>query len=787
MPLRSHRWAALGLCTALAVFVPPNGQVFRWRSSALDPAAAAELDAFIAHEMRQKELPAFSVALVDDRHVIWSKDYGMARERDSVRPSPGTTYRVGQVSEIVTDIAIMQLVERRALDLDAPVTRYVPTLHLDTRAPVTLRELMLHRAGLNREPPVGGRADDRTRTLAEVVRSLDSLPLPFAPGTHTHPSDAGMALAGYVIEATQHEPFARYVQRAVLVPLGMAHSTFARGPVVAATLADAHLWTYDPRSLPAPTFDVDVAPAENLYTTTDDLARLASALAGGGRGLVGRVLSARSVAEMMRAAPATGGDTARTLSGLGLTSLDGRPELEQLGALAGFTTQIAALPNDKLGAVAITTDDGAAGVTRRVATLALRLVLAQRRHTALPPLDTTTDVPPALAHDVAGHYAHGDRAVDLFQSLGHLYLERADGGERADLRLLRDTLVDDGRLAFGTRVLRAADSAIVIDGDTLHRVVEPEPPPVSDDWHGLVGEYGPDYQTMYVLERHGTLELLADWFVRYPLRAVSAGAFRIPDRGAYAGEAVTFTRAPSGRASSLTLGGVTYARRVTGPEDGSQFRITPLRPTAALRSEALAAQPPHENGTFRPADLVELVRLDSTIKLDIRYATSNNFMGTPLYDEARAFMQRPAAEAVVRASTWLHARGYGLLIHDAYRPWFVTKMFWDATPDDKKMFVADPSSGSKHNRGCAVDLTLYDLATGQPVTMTGGYDEMTDRSYPDYPGGTSRQRWLRALLRQAMDMQGFTVDKEEWWHFDYKDWRDYGIGNVPFDRIASGA
>lgn len=759
MSIRSHRWAALGVCAALAAFVPPNGR-YPSLSSSLDPTAAAKLDAFIAHEMRQKELPAFSVALVDDKGVIWSKDYGMARPSDSVRTSAATSYRAGQVSQIITDIALLQLAEHGSLDLDAPVTRYVPRLHLGARAHVTLRQLMTHRAGFNREPPVGGLADDSTRTLAEVVRSLDSVPLPFAPGTRTHASDAGMALAGYVIEATQHEPFARYVQQKVLAPFGMSHSTFVRDTHVAATLADGHLWTYDPRALPAPTFDVGAAPAENLYTTTGDLARLVSALLAG---------------------------PARTAIGFRRTSLDGHAELDRQGALYGLTTEIAALPNEKLGVIAITTEDEAVGVTQRTATLALRLVLAQRSHGAPPSLDTTTDVPPALAHDLAGHYAHGGRAVDIFQSLGHLYLERADGGERADLRLLRDTLVDDGRLAFGTRVLRAGDSAIVVDRDTLRRVAEPEPPPVSDDWRGLVGEYGPDYQTMYVLERHGTLELLADWFTRYPLEPVSAGEFRMPDRGAYARERLTFARAATGRASSLTLGGVTYARRVTGPEDGSQFRITPLHPTAELRTEALAAQPPHETGTFRPADLVELVRLDTAIKLDIRYATSNNFMGTPLYDEARAFMQRPAAEAVVRASQWLHARGYGLLIHDAYRPWFVTKMFWDATPDDKKMFVADPASGSKHNRGCAVDLTLYDLATGRPVTMTGGYDEMTDRSYPDYPGGTSRQRWLRALLRKAMDMQGFTVDKEEWWHFDYKDWRDYGIGNVPFDRIASGA
>src|SRR5690606_28617844 len=206
-----------------------------------------------------------------------------------------------------------------------------------------------------------------------------------------------------------------------------------------------------------------------------------------------------------------------------------------------------------------------------------------------------------------------------------------------------------------------------------------------------------------------------------------------------------------------TASGVTFPRRATGPEDGSQFRITPVRPVAELRKEALAATPPKEKGDFRKSDLVELVKLDSTIKLDIRYATTNNFMGTPMYTEGRAFMQRPAAEAVARASAWLRERGYGLLIHDAYRPWFVTKMFWDATPVDKHIFVANPAEGSRHNRGCAVDLTLYDLATGKPITMVGGYDEMTGRSYPDYPGGTSLQRWHRALLRQAMEMQGFTV------------------------------
>jgi zinc D-Ala-D-Ala dipeptidase len=214
------------------------------------------------------------------------------------------------------------------------------------------------------------------------------------------------------------------------------------------------------------------------------------------------------------------------------------------------------------------------------------------------------------------------------------------------------------------------------------------------------------------------------------------------------------------------------------------FRITPLRPVEELRADALMAQPPPEQGTLLKPDLVELVNLDATIKLDIRYATTNNFLGTPVYTQARAFLQQPAAEALLRAHRELKAQGYGLIIHDGYRPWYVTKIFWDATPTDKKIFVADPAAGSKHNRGCAVDLSLYDLKTGKEVKMPSGYDEMTDRAFADYDGGTPEERARRALLRQAMEKQGFQVNPKEWWHFDYKDWNQYSILNMKFEDLG---
>jgi len=182
----------------------------------------------------------------------------------------------------------------------------------------------------------------------------------------------------------------------------------------------------------------------------------------------------------------------------------------------------------------------------------------------------------------------------------------------------------------------------------------------------------------------------------------------------------------------------------------------------------------------REANLVELISLDKTIKLDIRYATTNNFTGKAVYPEARAFLQEPAAEAVARVNKKLKDKGLGLLIYDGYRPWAITKLFWDVVSPDQRKFVADPAKGSKHNRGCAVDLGIYDLKTGKAIPMPSDFDEFTERASPDYTGGTEEETANRDLLRKLMEAEGFTVNSNEWWHFDYKTWQDYAIYDISF-------
>jgi serine beta-lactamase-like protein LACTB len=391
------------------------------------------------------------------------------------------------------------------------------------------------------------------------------------------------------------------------------------------------------------------------------------------------------------------------------------------------------------------------------------------------------------AGSLAGRYGEGDRWLDLTESAGRLFLTPGRGGFRTEVRKRGHDLIVDDVLGWGPE-FKSTGKRLTVGERSYFREDDAGPPPAPPQkWAGLIGEYGWDHNTLYVLERAGKLHALIEWVFLYPLVEESEDVYAFPaDFGLYHGERLVFTRDKAGRATQVEAAKVVFRRRKIDGQNGETFRITPQRPIPELRTAALAAAPPRESKEFRAPDLVDLAAVDPAIKFDVRYATANNFLSTPFYTSAKAFMQKPAAAALGKAHMELAASGYGLLIFDAYRPWHVTKMFWDATPEKFRNFVADPAKGSRHNRGCAVDLGLYDLKTGQPVEVVAGFDEFSDRAYPDYPGGTSRQRWHRDLLRRTMERNGFTVYEAEWWHFDYKDWEKYPILNRRFEELADG-
>lgn len=309
---------------------------------------------------------------------------------------------------------------------------------------------------------------------------------------------------------------------------------------------------------------------------------------------------------------------------------------------------------------------------------------------------------------------------------------------------------------------------------------------------GLIGLYEGEGTRFLLRENNGRVEMVYDLgnsserafsvYAVYPLLTVSDNEYQLnmaSPLGRVSGR-ISIERDAAGYGTACLIGASTYNRRFFGPETGQTFRIKAQHSVDELRQMAATASPPHFQGEFVTPDLVNVAALDTTIRLDIRYATTNNFMGIALYDRPRAYLQRAAAEALVRVHKKLALHGYGIIIHDAYRPWTVTKMFWDATPDAQKVFVADPEQGSRHNGGGAVDVSLYDLVTGQPVEMISGYDEFSLRAHAEYPGGTAHQRRLREILKIYMQSEGFDVYEEEWWHYDYKDWQKYPVLNVSF-------
>src|SRR5690606_1014997 len=412
---------------------------------------AAALERFIDHEMRDKGLPAVSVALVDDQEIVWARGLGYARPADSVPATAETVYRVGSVSKLFTAIGVMQLVERGVLDLDGRVGRWLedfrPANPFDT--PISLRHLMAHRSGLVREPPTGNYFDDTGADLGATVASLNTTALVYEPGTRTKYSNAGIAVVGRVLEAVTAEPFARQLDAAVLEPLGMRSSAFEPRPELKARLAAAGMWTYDGRAFDAPVFELGMAPAGSMYSTVTDLGRSLSMLFADGRAASGeQVLSRESLEEMWRPQFAEPGAMAGYGLGFVVSTLDGHRRVGHGGAIYGFATALAALPDQKLGVVAVTTVDAANAVTDRIADAALRLMLAARQGLPLPVPDTTLPVSAELLTTLPGRYTHGTWTVEVQERDGHLFLWPGPAGLRVALRSLRDTLVIDDRLLY---------------------------------------------------------------------------------------------------------------------------------------------------------------------------------------------------------------------------------------------------------------------------------------------------------------------------------------------------
>ncbi len=773
--VRARWWFVLGLASC-RLAVPPA-------APAELPGVAGHVAPFVERQLREQRIPGAAIAVLDwstGGERRWQQGFGAWRPAAggaaTVRMPADAVFRAASISKLFTATAAMVLVERGVLDLDAPVTRYLPEF-----APanpfggvVTLRHLLGHRAGIVREPPVGHYFATDEPSLAATVASLDATALVHAPGSAFKYSNPGIGVVGEVVARVTGRPFERAVHELVLDPLGLHDSDFAPRADLLARQARGVMWTYDGRDVPCPEFAFGYAPAANLRTTAADLVTFArSWFPGAGA----RVLSPASQAAMWELPPGT---TSGCAVGFFVDALDGHRTVGHGGAVYGFASALLAMPEQGLAVAVVLTKDFGNAVADAIAERTLRAALAARDGGELEQPDHPVALGVEQARALAGHYRVGRDWVDLRERDGELiYVPNI--GVDTRLRLAPDgAFVSDDVMSLGSRRLVTLANGNLHDGVEEYVRDDAMPPAPPAELLPLLGEYGEDHNVLVVYEDRGELAVLIEWVVRDLPQRVGPDHYVFPP-GMYGGDPLRFERDARGDVTAAVVGGARFARR-PGPVPGG-FRIAPRAPIAQLRAAAATAVPPLDRelqAPGRPSDLVELGALEPGLKFDLKYASADNFLGTPVYPpDARAKMQRPAAEALVRVHQALAKQGFGLWVFDAYRPWSVTKVFWDATPDALRHFVADPSKGSRHNRGCAVDLTLYELATGEPVAMPSGFDEFTPRAGPDYPGGTARQRHCRELLRRAMAAERFTVYEHEWWHFDFEGWRSYPIGNTP--------
>lgn len=180
-------------------------------------------------------------------------------------------------------------------------------------------------------------------------------------------------------------------------------------------------------------------------------------------------------------------------------------------------------------------------------------------------------------------------------------------------------------------------------------------------------------------------------------------------------------------------------------------------------------------------ELINLEKFVPGLELEIRYATTNNFTGNKIYNLARAYARKPVAESLKKIQADLKKQGLALKIFDGYRPYSATVMFYETYHDTT--YVASPYKGSRHNRGCAMDLTIIDLKTGKELPMPTEYDSFKKEAWPTTPVADPVIRQNRKTLIDAMEKYGFKVNASEWWHFDFVGWQKFAVMDIDFEEL----
>ena len=335
----------------------------------------------IEYEIKDKNLNAISIAIIKKDDFFWSEGFGFIDEEKKIKADENTIYRVGSVSKLFTDIAIMKKRESGDIDIDSPLQIYLPKFNPENKfnnEPITLRQLMSHRAGILREPAYGNYFADNETSLKKTVESVNQSSLIYPPGTKTKYSNAGIAVVGYTLEKVFQKPYVEFMQQNILNPLGMNASSFEFKNSMSLNLAKATMWSYDGRSFKAPRFELGMIPAGSLYSSVTDLTKFLNMILSDGSLNGERFVNPNTLKEMFTPQFS---DSEESGYGIGfrVSKHNGYKMISHGGAIYGYSTQLSALPEPKIGVVVASSVDISNSITRKISSYALDLLIAKQK------------------------------------------------------------------------------------------------------------------------------------------------------------------------------------------------------------------------------------------------------------------------------------------------------------------------------------------------------------------------------------------------------------------------
>lgn len=534
----------LQILTSLSIFLTSHSLMHAADYSSVIP----RLEAVVREEMAEWGIGGVAVALVDDQETVYLKGFGEAKD-DSV-------FRVGSISKLFNAIAVMQQVENGKLDLDAPVDpELLPWNPFPSAPAVTLRQLLCHMSGLQREATIGSYFDPDEPSIAATLASLRNGVLATRPGEKIRYSNIGATLAGRHVEIASGMDFVTYQKAEILQPLGMARSAWVRKDLPERALVKAHMRVTDGKGgwyrREAPVFDLGTIPAGNLYATAGDVARFASAMLAGGNG----VIKAETLAAMWDPQFID----APTGFGLGFSVGKFREHrtVGHTGAVFGFSSALMILPDAKVAAVVLINEDIASGRVAPIRSAAISALL-EIKHGEKPPT-AKSEFRPTDLEPYVGEYESRSYWAKLWIEEGKLVGDISGQPTKFTATGAR-AFIANSRIHFDAEVtFQPGGKGFNLGSQTYQRVANPPKKIDRPLWKKLIGSYGHDFIPIVISERHGHLYAMTENMVDYRLTPVNQNVFELPP-GMYINEHLVFMEDAQGNVPRINFCNVFFDR-----------------------------------------------------------------------------------------------------------------------------------------------------------------------------------------------------------------------------------